>query len=102
MANHKSGSERYNDKMAKIFENAKHLERERLKRGEMPNPGLTSQEDARKYGWEITGAWPAKVTRIASLESSCAGCGRTPQTCTCGEDWHDRVTRVCPELGGTK
>lgn len=55
MANYKSGAERYNDRMSKIFENAKRLEKERLERGEMPNPGLTSPEIGRKYGWEITG-----------------------------------------------
>jgi hypothetical protein len=41
--------------MSKIWESARRLERERLERGEMPNPSLTSPEDARKYGWEITG-----------------------------------------------
>jgi hypothetical protein len=49
MANHKSGAERYNDRMAKIWEDAKRLERERLKRGEKPNSNLTSPEEAQKY-----------------------------------------------------
>lgn len=61
MANHKSGSERYNDRMHKIVEDAKRLEHERLRRGEMPNPSLTAPEDARKYGWEIVGR---TVTRM--------------------------------------
>jgi hypothetical protein len=49
MANHKSGAERYNDRMAKTWEDAKRLERERLKRGEEPNFNLTSPEEAQKY-----------------------------------------------------
>lgn len=55
MANHKSGSERYNDRISKIYEDARRVERERLERGEMPNPSLTSPEDALRYGWKITG-----------------------------------------------
>jgi hypothetical protein len=51
----KSKAERYNDRMEAILDTAKRLECERLKRGEMPNPGLTSPEKARKYGWKITG-----------------------------------------------
>lgn len=62
MANYKSGAERYNDRMAKLFENCRRLERENLERGAMPNPSLTSPEEARKYGWEITGR---EVKRIA-------------------------------------
>lgn len=62
MANYKSGSERYNDRMHKIHEDARRLERERLKRGEMPNPSLTSPEDARKYGWEMTGREVRKLS----------------------------------------
>jgi hypothetical protein len=55
MANHKSGAERHNDRMDKIVAEARRLEHERLERGEEPNPSLTSPEEARKYGWEITG-----------------------------------------------
>lgn len=64
MANHKRSSERYNDRMSKLYENARRIERERLERGEMPNPSLTSPDDARKYGWEIVGR---KVTRITKF-----------------------------------
>lgn len=55
------GAERYNNRMAKIFDDAKRLERERLARGEVPNPNLTSPEDALKYGWRIVGR---EVSRI--------------------------------------
>ena len=55
MANYKRAAERYNDRMAKLFEHCKQLEHERLERGEMPNPNLTSPDEARKYGWEIAG-----------------------------------------------
>ena len=55
MANHKSGAERYNDRVAKIMDNCRRLERERLERGEMPNPSLTDPETARRYGWEMNG-----------------------------------------------
>jgi len=55
MANYKSGAERYNDRMAKLMENCRRIEHERLERGEMPNPSLTDPETARKYGWEIIG-----------------------------------------------
>lgn len=55
------GAERYNNRMSKIYEDAKRLERERLVRGEMPNPGLTSPEEARKYGWEIKGREVKKI-----------------------------------------
>jgi len=41
--------------MDKIVAEARRLEHERLERGEEPNPSLTSPEEARKYGWEITG-----------------------------------------------
>lgn len=69
MANHKSGAERYNDRMNKIFEDARRLERQRLERGEMPNPSLTSPEDARKYGWAIVGR---EVVRVP-----CKTCGHS-------------------------
>jgi len=49
------GAIRYNNRMEKIMEDCRRLERERLERGEMPNPSLTDPETARKYGWEITG-----------------------------------------------
>lgn len=45
----------YNDRMRKIWDDCRKLERERLERGEMPNPNLTSPEDALKYGWIISG-----------------------------------------------
>jgi hypothetical protein len=69
MANYKTGAERYNDRARKIFEDAKRLERERLERGEMPNPSLTSPEDARKYGWNIVGR---EVTKILQDERASA------------------------------
>lgn len=49
------GAQRYNNRMAKLFDDARQLERERLERGDMPNPSLTSPEEALKYGWEIQG-----------------------------------------------
>lgn len=61
MANYKRASERYNDRMAKLSEHCRQLERERLKRGEMPNPSLTSPDEARKYGWEIKGREVRKI-----------------------------------------
>lgn len=35
------GAQRYNNRMDKIWEGARRLERERLARGEKPNPNLT-------------------------------------------------------------
>ena len=61
MANYKRASERYNDRVTKLMAHCRRLEHERLERGEMPNPSLTSPEDARKYGWEIDGR---NVTRM--------------------------------------
>jgi hypothetical protein len=61
MANYKSGAERYNDRMDKIWDTAKRLERERLERGEIPNPSLTDPETALKYGWKMEGR---TVTRL--------------------------------------
>lgn len=61
MANYKSGAERYNNRMQKIWDNARCLERQRLERGEPPNPNLTSPEDARRYGWEIVGGEVKKL-----------------------------------------
>jgi hypothetical protein len=55
------GAERYNNRMAKIYTDAKQLERERLEHGEMPNPSLTSPEDALKYGWKIAGREVVRV-----------------------------------------
>jgi hypothetical protein len=46
----------------KIYEDARKLERERLERGESPNPNLTSPEEALKYGWVINGR---EVRRLA-------------------------------------
>lgn len=62
MANHKSGSERYNDRMHKIYEDARRLEQKRLEQGEMPNPSLTSPEDALRYGWIIDGREVRRAT----------------------------------------
>jgi hypothetical protein len=61
MANYKTGSQRYNDRMDKIMADARRIERERLARGEKPNPNLTSPEEARQYGWNIRGR---DVTRL--------------------------------------
>jgi hypothetical protein len=41
--------------MERLMEGCRKLERESLERGEMPNPSLTSPEEALKYGWEIKG-----------------------------------------------
>ena len=41
MANHTTGAQRYNARMNKIWQEARALERERLARGEDPNPNLT-------------------------------------------------------------
>ena len=54
-ARRKTASERYNERMHKLFEQARRLEHERLERGEMPNPSLTDPETALRYGWVITG-----------------------------------------------
>lgn len=62
MANYKSGAQRYNDRMDKIMENARRIERERLEGGHEPNPSLTSPEEGRKYGWEIKGREVRKVS----------------------------------------
>jgi hypothetical protein len=48
-------AERYNNRMHAIFAGAKRLERERLERGEKPNPSLTDPETALRYGWKIVG-----------------------------------------------
>jgi hypothetical protein len=55
------GSERYNNRMTKLMDNARRLEKQRLEDGEMPNPSLTSPEEAAKHGWLINGR---EVTRI--------------------------------------
>lgn len=58
------GAVRYNNRMQRFFDNAHRLERERLERGEMPNPGLTSPDEALKYGWLIKGR---EVTKACGL-----------------------------------
>lgn len=63
MANHTSGAERRNKRMSKIFDKAHELEKQRLEDGEMPNPSLTSPEEARKYGWEIKGRKVWKIEK---------------------------------------
>jgi hypothetical protein len=55
MANYKTGSERYNDRVDKMMADCRRIERERLERGEMPNPSLTDPETALKYGWVMVG-----------------------------------------------
>jgi len=55
MANYKTGAQRYNDRMDRIFSNAKNLEKKRLSEGKKPNPSLTSPEEALKHGWIIKG-----------------------------------------------
>ena len=49
------GAQRYNNRMENLMQRCRQLEHERLERGEMPNPSLTSPETARKYGWEMVG-----------------------------------------------
>lgn len=61
MANYKSGAQRHNDMMDRIFDKARKLEKERLEKGEEPNPSLTSPEVAKKYGWEIKGREVKKI-----------------------------------------
>ena len=70
MRRQKTKSERYNDRMAKIYEDCRQLERERLERGEMPNPNLTDPETARRYGWEIVGRDVKKLAPAISAPSS--------------------------------
>jgi hypothetical protein len=41
MANHTTGAQRTNARQDKIWEDAKRIERERVARGEKPNPNLT-------------------------------------------------------------
>jgi hypothetical protein len=48
MANYKSGSERYNDRMNKIWETAHRLEKERIGRGERLNENLTDPDSLPK------------------------------------------------------
>lgn len=55
MANPKSGTERYNDRMRKLSEDCNRIERESLKLGGTPNLNLTSPEEAKNYGWKLTG-----------------------------------------------
>lgn len=62
-----TGAQRANNRMDKIFSNAKKLEQERLIRGEMPNPSLTSPEEAAKYGWNIKGR---EVTKLPSAQKT--------------------------------
>lgn len=63
MANYKTGAQRYNDRMEKIFSNAHRMEKERLERGEMPNPSLTSPEEGKKHGWIIKGREVSKAKK---------------------------------------
>jgi hypothetical protein len=57
------GAERYNNRMDKILENTRRLERERLERGQMPNPSLTDPETARQYGWHMVGREVTQMTQ---------------------------------------
>lgn len=61
MTNYLTASQRYNNKLHKIFADAHKLEQERLKAGEEPNPSLTSPEEAKRYGWLIKGR---EVTKL--------------------------------------
>ena len=87
MANYKRAAERYNDRMGKIFADAKRLERESLERGEMPNPNLTDPDTARKYGWEMIGR-EVKKLKIAhtpapwSLGSNGDNCAKNHAICS--------------------
>lgn len=49
MANYKTGAQRYNDRMDKIFATARQTERERLARGEEHNPNLSSKQQCGHY-----------------------------------------------------
>lgn len=60
------GAVRYNNRVDRLMADCRRIERERLARGEMPNPSLTSPEEARKYGWEIVGR---TVTRLVSEQA---------------------------------
>lgn len=40
-------AQRYNRNMDKIFADARHIENERIAKGERPNPNLTSHDDKR-------------------------------------------------------
>jgi hypothetical protein len=44
------------------WERIERLEHERLTQGERPNLNLTSPEEARKYGWVVTGDKVIKVS----------------------------------------
>lgn len=79
MANYKSGAERRNDRMDKIFEDARRLERERLERGEIPNPSLTSPETALKYGWEMIGREVRRAPLFTSFLNACKVTGDMTQ-----------------------
>jgi hypothetical protein len=69
MANYKTGAERYNDRMSKIWETARKIERERLARGEAPNPSLTNTMDWFVAEWERTqGYKPAAFQKAIALQ----------------------------------
>lgn len=74
MANYKTGAQRYNDRIDKIFNEARRLEKERLARGEKPNPSLTSPEEGMRHGWLIKGRnvskSPAKTKAIAKKKET--------------------------------
>ena len=85
MANYKRAAERHNDRMERIYAEARQLEHERLERGEEPNPSLTSPEDALKYGWVIIGRQVRRdrVESVRALDAlrQCAGApGRGRET----------------------
>lgn len=52
----RTSAERYNRRMAKIWENARRLEAERIARGEEPNPNLTAPTPLR----HTPGPWEAE------------------------------------------
>jgi hypothetical protein len=61
---------RYNNKMDRIMANARRIEKERLSKGEEPNPSLTSPEEAKKHGWEIKGREVKKIVAKKMKENT--------------------------------
>ena len=56
MANYLTGSQRYNNRMDKLWDRCHRLEKEILEKGGEPNPNLTDHATAARYGWT-----PAKI-----------------------------------------
>lgn len=88
------GAQRYNDRMGKLVAGCRKLEHERLERGEMPNPALTSPEVARQYGWEIVGPSSDPSADCLTVGYKHLGCLYPSVRCSI----QLRMMRICPSI----